>query len=264
MFSNYTQNCIQIIKDAGLKLKDGFYSDFKVSSKSKLNDLVTEYDFISEKVIISKIQELYPDHNILSEESDLTINVNNNASDFLWIIDPLDGTVNFANGLPIFSVSIALAFKDEIITGAVFNPISDELFYSEKGKGAFLNGNKIKVSDTNSIKKSFLVTGFPYNVGDNPKNCLETFTRIVQSGIPVRRLGSAALDLCYVASGRFDGFWEVALKPWDMAAGILILNESGGKVSNYNGLDIGFEEDSIVATNSMIHNELINLVLNEN
>lgn len=264
MFSNYTQNCIQIIKEAGSKLKDGFHKDFEVFSKSKLNDLVTEYDFISENVIISRLQELYPEHNILSEESDLTINLNNNNTDYLWIIDPLDGTVNFANRLPIFSVSIALAYKNEIITGAVFNPITGELFFSEKGKGAFLNNNEIKVSNCSNINKSFLVTGFPYNVSENPKNCLETFSRIVGSGIPVRRLGSAALDLCYVATGRFDGFWEVELKPWDMAAGNLILTEAGGKVSNYKGEQITLNADSIIATNSKIHNNLINLVNHEN
>lgn len=260
MFSNYTQTCINLAQKAGSELKKGFNTKFEINSKSRINDLVTEYDLIAEKVIIEDIKKLFPNHSILAEESGL----NDNESEYQWIIDPLDGTVNFANKLGIFSVSIALSFKNEIISGCVFNPISDELFFAEIGKGAYLNGEKINVSLNDNIKTSFLVTGFPYNVNENPKNCLNTFTRIVSKGIPVRRLGSAALDLCFVAVGRFDGYWEVALKPWDMAAGKLILEEAGGKITHYDGTIHDFKQDSIIASNTLIHNQLIGIVNNEN
>jgi len=260
MFSNYTQFIINLARISGEELKNGFNSSFKVESKTKLNDLLTEYDLKSEKIIIDKIKSNFPDHNILSEESG---DVFSNESDYTWIIDPLDGTVNFANKLAIFSVSIALKKEDKIISGAVFNPISDELFYGELNKGSYLNDKRLKVSKCEDINKAFLVTGFPYNIAENPLNCIETFSRIIQSGIPVRRLGSAALDLCFVADGRFDGFWEVSLKPWDMAAGKLILEEAGGKVTDYLGNEHNLEESSIIATNNLIHNNLIGLV-NEN
>jgi len=260
MFSNYTQFCINLAKKAGSELKNGFNTKFEINSKSRINDLVTEYDLIAEKVIIEEINKLYPDHSILAEESGLI----DNKSEYQWIIDPLDGTVNFANKLGIFSTSIALKYKHEIISACVFNPISYELFFAEIGKGAFLNGEKINASSNNNIKTSFLVTGFPYNVNENPKNCLETFTRIVSNGIPVRRLGSAALDLCFVAAGRFDGYWEVALKPWDMAAGKLILEEAGGKVTHYDGTNHEFKQESIIASNTLIHYQLVGLVNNEN
>jgi len=256
MFSKYTQTCIDLAKKAGENLKIGYNSTFEINSKSGINDLVTEYDLIAEKVMTNELLILYPEHSILAEESGL----NDNKSDYQWIIDPLDGTVNFANKLPIFSVSIALKYKKEIVSGCVYNPISDELFYAEKDKGSFLNGKILSVSKCNDIKTSFLVTGFPYNVNENPLNCLETFVSIVSQGIPVRRLGSAALDLCYVADARFDGYWEVALKPWDMAAGKLILEEAGGKVTHYDGSNHNFIKTSIIASNSLIHESLINLV----
>jgi myo-inositol-1(or 4)-monophosphatase len=260
MFSKYTHNCINLAKKAGSELKNGFNTKFEVNSKTRINDLVTEYDLIAEKVVIEEIKNIFPDHSILAEESGL----NDNESEYQWIIDPLDGTVNFANKLGIFSVSIALKYKNNIISGCVYNPISEELFFAEFGKGAYLNEKKINVSNTNNINTSFLVTGFPYNINENPKNCLETFTRIVSKGIPVRRLGSAALDLCFVAAGRFDGYWEVSLKPWDMAAGKLILEEAGGKVTHYDGTIHEFKQDSIIASNTLIHNQLIGLVNNEN
>lgn len=261
MFNNYTLSCLNIIKITGEKLKEGFYKNFEIKSKSRLNDLITEYDLLAEKLIIDFIKINFPEHNILSEEEGIA-NLNN-ESEYTWIIDPIDGTVNFANKLPIFSISIALKYRNEIISGAVFNPISNELFYAEKGKGAFLNDNKIFVSKCININEAFLVTGFPYNVTDNPLNCLETFVKIIKKGIPVRRLGSAALDLCFVAAGRFDGFWEVSLKPWDMAAGKLILEEAGGKVSYYNGEEHQLDENTILASNNLIHNDLVRLV-NEN
>lgn len=257
MFNNFTQFTIEIAKLSGEELKKGFNTSFEIHSKSKLNDLITEYDLKSENILIDKISSTFPDHNILTEETGI---IDKSDSEYTWIIDPLDGTVNFANHLPIFSVSIALKYKDKIISGAVFNPISNELFYAEINNGAYLNDKKINVSECKNISKAFLVTGFPYNVNENPENCLETFIRIVKKGIPVRRLGSAALDLCFVACGRFDGFWEVILKPWDMAAGKLILEEAGGKVSDYNGDTHNLKENSIIATNSLIHNDLIGLV----
>ncbi len=260
MFNNYTQLAIKFAKLSGEELKNGFNTNFKISTKSNQNDLVTEYDLKAEKIIINEIKANFPEHNILTEESG---QLTNSTSEYTWIIDPLDGTVNFANGVPIFSVSIALKFNENIISGVVYNPISNELFYAEKGKGAYLNEKKIEVSKNSGILKSLLVTGFPYNISENPQNCLDTFVRVALKGMPIRRLGSAALDLCYVAAGKFDGFWEVTLKPWDIAAGMLILEEAGGKITNYQGQEHTLFEPNLIGTNSLIHNNLLKLI-NEN
>lgn len=260
MFNNYTQLAIKFAKLSGEELKNGFNTNFIISTKSNQNDLVTEYDLKAEKIIINEIKANFPEHNILTEESG---QLTNSTSEYTWIIDPLDGTVNFANGVPIFSVSIALKFNENIISGVVYNPISNELFYAEKGKGAYLNEKKIEVSKNSGILKSLLVTGFPYNISENPQNCLDTFVRVALKGMPIRRLGSAALDLCYVAAGKFDGFWEVTLKPWDIAAGMLILEEAGGKITNYQGQEHTLFEPNLIGTNSLIHNNLLKLI-NEN
>ena len=260
MFDNYLKFLIEITKKSGDELRNGFHTTFKISSKSRINDLVTEYDLKSEKIIIESIKSNFPEHNILAEESG---ELHFSDSDYIWIIDPLDGTVNFANGLEIFSVSIALQYKGELIVGAVYNPISDELFYAQKGKGAFLNSNPIEVNKCSDVLQSLLITGFPYNVSENPQNCIETFNKVLRKNIPVRRLGSAAIDMCYVACGRFGGFWEPLLKPWDIAAGKLILEEAGGIVTDYQGLTHNLFSKNLVATNSLIHSDLLD-ILNEN
>jgi myo-inositol-1(or 4)-monophosphatase len=249
----------ETITKAGKTLKDGFGSTLKIDKKLNKNDLVTEFDYKSEEIIINNIKKAFPSHSIISEEDGL----NDNSSEFKWIIDPLDGTVNFANNIPIFSVSIALTKDNEIIQGAVYNPIIDELFFAEKDNGTTLNNKKITVSDKSDFQTSLLVTGFPYNVNEKPELSLNSFNKIVSRGIPVRRLGSAALDLAYVACGRFEGFWEVNLKSWDVAAGILLVNEAGGICTNYDSKKSEVNDGNIVATNNKIHKELLDII-NEN
>ncbi len=240
-------------KNAGDILKAGYGTNFRISSKDAVNNLVTEFDHKSEQYIISQINKYYPNSSIHAEESGKSGEIN--SEEINWIIDPLDGTVNFAHGIPIFSVSIAAELKGEIIAGAIYQPILDELFWAEKDKGAYLNADRITVSSTNDFKRAFLVTGFPYNVSENPCNCVDLFVSIVQQGIPVRRLGSAALDLAYVACGRFDAFWELELKPWDVAAGYLIVEEAGGKVTQFDNSQYSVYEQTILASNGLIHSK---------
>lgn len=243
---------------AGNILKEGFGTSFKISNKEGKNNLVTEFDHLAEKIIIEHIHSKFPDHAFLAEESGKTGNVK--IDNVRWVIDPLDGTVNFAHSLPIFSVSIAAELNNELLCGVVYHPMLDELFTAEKGKGSYLNGNPIKVSQNDDLDTSFLVTGFPYNVNQNPCGCINHFVSIIQRGIPVRRLGSAALDLAYVAAGRFDGFWEIDLHPWDVAAGVLLIREAGGRVSDYNGVEYLIENRSMVATNGVIHDQVTNVL----
>ncbi len=238
-------------------LRQGYGTDFKIGSKSGINDLVTEYDIKSEKKIIEFISEQFPDSSFLCEESGKS---KGQTQDLRWIIDPLDGTVNFAHKVPIFSVSIAAELNGKIVCGVIYHPILNELFWAIDGGGAFYNGNKIVVTDCSDINRSYLVTGFPYNVGDNPGNCVEVFVDIVQLGIPVRRLGSAALDLAYVAAGRFDGFWEIDLNPWDVAAGIILVKEAGGVVTNFDRSEYKLGDRTLLATNGLIHQKAAELI----
>lgn len=245
---------------AGEQLRQGFGTSFNIVSKAGKNNLVTEYDHIAEDIIIGMIKEKYPDHEFLAEESGKTgISATDNVR---WLIDPLDGTVNFAHNIPIFSISIAAEYRGEVVAGVVYQPILDEMFLAVKGMGASLNGKPIRVSENDDFFKSMLVTGFPYNVDKDPLNCVEQFVAIIQAGIPVRRLGSAALDLAYVACGRFDGFWEIDLYPWDVAAGSVLVTEAGGKVTQYNQEPYKFTDRSILATNNSIHESISQVLCN--
>ncbi len=228
---NLTFVAIQAALQAGELLKKGFGSSFEISSKEKKQDLVTEFDKASERTIIDTILNQFPDHAILAEES----GAKKTNSSTLWIIDPLDGTVNFAHNIPVFSVSIAASIEGEVVCGVIYQPIVNELFIAEKGKGAYLNGAALQVSSKSRLDESILATGFPYNVDEDPLHCIEKFGEMTRLGIPIRRLGSAAIDLAYVAAGRFDAYWEVSLRPWDMAAGKLLVEEAGGKVTHYDG-----------------------------
>lgn len=249
--SEYSVLAIQAALAAGELLRQGFGTKFQIESKPGKQNLVTEFDKASETAIISAILERYPDHNILAEESG---QYQKSSSPFTWIIDPLDGTVNFAHNVPMFCISIALAHESEILSAVVYHPLLQELFFAEKGKGAYLNGTPIHVTQTSTYDQSLLATGFPYNVDTNPLHCIEHFTRLQGQGIPIRRIGSAALDLSYVAAGRFDGYWEVSLYPWDMAAGILLVEEAGGTVTHYDGSKHKiFCHETIVATNGKLH-----------
>ncbi len=243
--------------EAGELLKRKFGKIKRINFKGEIN-IVTEADCISQEFIKRKINEKFPDHSILSEE-DLEIKSN---APIRWIVDPLDGTTNFAHGLPIFAVSIAVEFEGEIFTGVVYNPISKEIFWALKGNGAFLGKRKIKVSETDSLSRALLATGFPYDIREDSNNNLDHFSKFALKAQAIRRLGSAALDLCFVACGRFDGFWELKLFPWDVSAGILIVEEAGGKITDFKGFPTDIYSKEIVASNGKIHEEMIR-VLNE-
>ncbi|MBS0615510.1 MAG: inositol monophosphatase [Verrucomicrobia bacterium] len=244
---------VDAAEKAGKLLRKGLGTSFQISKKSGKHNLVTEYDHASEKIIIETILKAFPSHGILAEESGPS-----KTGEILWIIDPLDGTVNFAHGIPVFSVSIAATRGEEILCGVVYQPITEELFTAEKGKGAFFNGQKMQVTDTTDINAAFLATGFPYNVDQNPLHCIDTFSNMTKKGIPIRRLGSAAIDLAYVAAGRFDAYWEVSLEPWDLAGGKLLVEEAGGKVTDYEGRPRSLRERGpILATNGRLKLELV-------
>ena len=236
-----------------------FNGVFKVSNKEGVNNLVTEADHAAEKAIIAVIKAQFPNHQVLAEETGEHIR----DSNYKWIIDPIDGTINFAHGIPLCCVAIAIEKDKEIIMSAVYAPILNELYFAEKGKGATLNDKKISVSGTTTVLTSNLVTGFPYTYINMPNGPLEVFSRLIRKGIPVRRLGSACIDLCWVACGRFDGFYEHKLEAWDSAAGYLMVEEAGGKVTDHEGKKFSPYQHRIIATNGKIHDELLRWINNE-
>jgi myo-inositol-1(or 4)-monophosphatase len=235
-----------------------FNKSFTVSNKQGINNLVTEADHASEKAILDLIKKEFPDHYILSEEAGEIIQ----DSNYKWIIDPIDGTVNFAHGIPICCVSIAIEHSGEIIMAAVYNPNLNEFFFAERGQGSLLNEKHIVVSEKNSVIDACLVTGFPYTYLDMPNGPLEVFERFIRKGVPVRRLGSAAIDLCWVAAGRFDGFYEHKLEAWDSAGGYLIVKEAGGKVTDFKGNKFSHYQPHVLATNGKIHEEMLKWINN--
>lgn len=216
-------------------------------------DLVTEADLQAERTILEIIRNNFPQDDILSEEAGR----DGNASDRIWVVDPLDGTTNFAHGFPFFAISIALEIEGEIVVGVVHNPYMDEYFAASKGAGAYLNKGPIRVSKTQDLGDSLLATGFPYDIRERPHGAMELFQRMVVRTQGVRRPGSATLDLCYVAAGRLDGFWEEGLKPWDTAAGTVIVREAGGILTTLEGRPYSPYLKSIVAANPYIHEEMI-------
>lgn len=234
-----------------------FEKEFEIGRKLDYSDLVTEVDKKSETKIIEVIHNSFPDHNVLGEEGgDL-----HRKSDYVWIVDPIDGTVNYAHSVPLFCVSIAVEYKGEVILGIVYSPKTKEKFYAEKGNGAYLNGKKISVSKIDLLKDSLLVTGFPYGAKDNFDHCIDHFVNFIKLGLPIRSLGSAALDICYLACGRFEGFWEVNLNAWDVAAGYLIVLEAGGKITDFNGGAFSVYDKQILATNGRkVHEEMMDVL----
>lgn len=246
----------EAVEAAAAIMKDYSTKAFTISNKEGINNLVTEVDHKSEEAIFEIIKKNFPDHNILSEEAGALIQ----ESNYKWIIDPIDGTVNYANHIPICCVSIGIEISGKIEMGAVYNPFINEFFFAEKGKGATLNNTSIKVSTTRSVKQSCLVTGFPYTYLDLENGPLEVFGKLIRKGVPVRRLGSAAIDLCWVAAGRFDGFYEHKLNAWDSAAGYLIVQEAGGKVTDMKGNYYNPYQPGIIATNGIIHQQLLDVV----
>ena len=223
------------------------------------NDLVTEADTGAEQAIIDSIRSRFPEHGFLAEESGLA----HGSGGDRWIIDPLDGTTNYAHRLEIFSISVAFARDEKILVGVVLDPIGEELFTAIRDRGAFLNGRPISVSEAGPVSESLLVTGFPYNIRSCSDPIITRFTRCLEAAQGMRRLGSAALDLCYVACGRFEGFWESRLKPWDTAAGVLIAREAGGRVTDFSNQDYRLQSGQLLATNGRIHEEMVSLLSEE-
>jgi myo-inositol-1(or 4)-monophosphatase len=244
---------LEAVMEAGKIIQSYFQGSFKISNKQGINNLVTEVDTLAETAIIGIIKKTFPDHFIVSEE----VGELKKQSPWKWIIDPIDGTVNFAHGIPICCVSIALSYNDDLLLGAVYNPMMNELFFAEKGKGATLNDIPISVSEKKEFKRACLVTGFPYKWPNSTEHPIKVFERFILQGLPVRRLGSAAIDLCWVACGRFDGFWEYNLSPWDIAAGYLIVLEAGGRVTNFDGQPYSVYDGETLATNGWIHEDML-------
>ncbi len=247
---------IEATKSGAAELVRFFNKEFQVSNKEGVNNLVTEADHASEAAIIKVIRQHFPDHYILSEEAGELPQ----DSNYKWIIDPIDGTINFSKGIPICCVSIGIEKDGKMILGAVYNPVMNEFFIAEKGSGAFLNDKRIHVSTQTEVLKSCLVTGFPYTYLHTANGPIQVFERLITKGIPVRRLGSAAIDLCWVACGRFDGFYEHKLQAWDSAAGFLMVEEAGGTVTDFEGTYYSPYQPHLVATNGKIHDELLNWI----
>jgi len=250
---------LEATRAAAHEMKRYIDLEFKISNKEGINNLVTEVDHASEKAIMDVIKKHYPDHYILSEEAGEIVQ----DSQYKWIIDPIDGTVNFAHRIPICCVSIGLEYEGKMILGAIYNPYIEEFFVAERGQGATLNDRPISVSKKERVENACLVTGFPYTYLDHPNGPLEVFSRFIRRGIPVRRLGSAAIDLAWVAAGRFDGFYEHKLQAWDSAAGFLMVEEAGGTVTDLTGGPYSPYQPGIIASNGLIHEELVREVNNQ-
>lgn len=245
-------------REAGALLLDYARSGFRIEHKSTTN-LVTDADHAAEQRIVDYIVKCFPFHRILAEERG---KVDQSSSPYLWIIDPLDGTTNFAHGYPAYCVSIGVECHGRCILGVVVDPSRNETFTAIEGRGAQLNGQPIHVSRTISLDRSLLVTGFAYDIRESRQNNLDHFVRFALKAQGIRRTGSAALDLCYVAAGRFDGFWEVQLHPWDMAAGSVIVREAGGHLTNFSGDGFSIYGKELVASNGRIHQAMLE-TLNE-
>ncbi len=257
MNPEFKNTALAAAKQAGRIHKKYFEGETQTREKSSSFDLITVADLEAEKAVVKTIKKSFPTHNILAEEG----SYQKTKSSYCWIIDPLDGTNNFSFGIPIFCVSIALAKNNQIVLGVIYDPMREELFFAEKGKGAYLNGKPIRVADAASLDKSLLITGFYYDRGQNMLNNLEAIKVFFQEKIiGLRRLGAAALDLCYIACGRATGFWEFNLSPWDFAAGKLLIEEAGGKISGRKGEELGLENSYVIASNGKIHQEIIRVV----
>lgn len=240
-------------RGAGAILREGYGKKIQIDMKGVI-DLVTDVDRKSEDYLIEAIRSRFPGHQVITEESGVLPGEDRQV----WYIDPLDGTVNYAHGVPIFSVSIAYAEDGKVILGGVYDPMQDEYFYARRGQGAWVNGRALKVSEARALDQSLLVTGFPYDVHTNPENNLDHYTHFALKSRGVRRLGSAAMDLAYVAAGRLDGFWEIRINTWDIAAGSLLVEEAGGRVTDVRGgPDLLSPSPSILATNGGIHDQML-------
>lgn len=254
-FEQIKKTGIRAARQAGEVLNSYRGAQLNIRKKGAI-DLVTEADMASEKVILDTIRSAYPDHTVLAEESGLTAG----DAGCQWIVDPLDGTTNFAHRLDLYAVSIAFALDGDVVAGVVFNPASGELFAAVKNKGATLNDQTIQVSQTESLADSLIVTGFPYNTREMIGALMARFSQCLAAAQGIRRLGAAALDLCYLACGRFDGFWEQNLKPWDTAAGMLIAREAGARVTDFSNTAFQPDMKELLATNGHVHAEMLTLL----
>jgi myo-inositol-1(or 4)-monophosphatase len=245
-------------QSAGQYLKEQFHKPHEIASKSHINDLVTECDKTSETLIKNQIKMSLPQSSFLCEESGLETH----SSKYLWIIDPLDGTVNFAKKIPFFSVSIALMIEGELELGVIYSPMTDEMFFAQKSKGAFCNHKKLSVTKTAQLQEAFGATGFPYRVQDNVAASLDPIRLLLEKGTPLRRLGSAALDLAYTAAGIFDLFFEASLEAWDYAAGALLVQEAGGLITDFQNKSLNYtKSSSVCAAGKALHAKMIEEVL---
>ncbi|MFP4473149.1 MAG: inositol monophosphatase family protein [Candidatus Omnitrophota bacterium] len=251
---SFKETAVKAARAAAEIHQQHFRKDVDVQQKSTSYNLVTEADTASEKEIIAVIKENYPEHGIMTEEG----GSETSASPFTWVIDPLDGTNNYASGIPFFCTSVALAHEGRPVLGVIYDVIHDEMFYAEKGEGAFLNDQPICVNDVRDMAEALLITGFYYDRGEEMLKTLDNMRKFFEQDIMgLRRFGAAALDLCYVACGRAAGFWEYKLNPWDFAAAMLILQEAGGRITDQQGRDVPLEASYVVASNSYIHDKML-------
>lgn len=246
---------IRVAEEAGRLLRARVGTTIDIGLKGDIN-IVTDVDLASERLIREAIASHYPRHQVLGEEGGLA----DSSSDYRWVVDPLDGTTNFAHGFPIFAVSIALEYKSQTMLGVVYDPMRDELFAAERGAGATLNRRPIHVSKTAELSSSLLSTGFPYDIRTSSMNNLDHWKNFAMNAQALRRIGSAALDLCYVACGRFDGFWELNLGAWDSAAGALIVEEAGGLVTDFSGQPFSNYKPETLASNGLIHRPMMQVL----
>jgi len=244
-----------VVREAGMYLRENLGRGAEVSLKGAV-DLVTPFDLGAQEILVGRLSAAFPTHGFLAEEG----LARPGTSDWRWIIDPLDGTTNYAHSFPVFSVSAALERAGRVVLGFVYDPMREEMFTASAGQGAFLNGAAIRVSSVLDLGSSLLATGFPYDLRTSPVNNMGHWGRFIVKAQAIRRCGSAALDLSYVACGRFDGFWELKLKPWDVAAGALIVAEAGGRISDFHGGEFALEAPGILATNGRIHREMLDVL----
>ena len=251
----FLSTAIEAVVRAGDLQMAKFGTHLRVEKKGAI-DLVTEVDLEVETMFRAMIAERFPDHDVLAEE----MGGGARGATHRWVFDPLDGTTNFAHGVPIFCASLALEIDGDAVVAAVYDPNRRELFTAEKGVGSWLNGDRLKASTTATVLESMLVTGFPYNVHQKADEFVKVFAQVLKHARAIRRLGSAAIDICWVAAGRMDGFWEAALQPWDTRAAALILEEAGGKVTAMTGGPWDPHAGDIVATNGVIHDEVLRIL----
>jgi myo-inositol-1(or 4)-monophosphatase len=255
IFLPITQVAVNAVLKAGEILAQGFGTHYTKTLKPGIQNYVTEFDHAAEKCLIEEIRAHYPSHAFLAEESG---SLPTEGSEILWLIDPLDGTTNFAHNIPLFCISVAAFRGEEGVCGVIYQPMTRELFVAEKGKGAYLNQKRIKVSPTSPFAGGLGATGFPRNIHDNPLHCIDHYIKILTQGTIIRNLGSSALNLAYVAAGCFDAYWAISLHPWDIAAGLILIEEAGGTCSTYAGKTYPLLSGlPLLATNGLVHNELL-------